>query len=238
MIEQTPLTMKSFRLAVSQIIILLISAFGFSQDQDPLLITSNTGLIFQVDMGDKTIQGSPYIIDIFQPVKVSVDVEKIFNAKYNAVTDEVEVETGKNTIQSINKMIPGIAVTFLKDNKIYKGMTYLNEERNSVTGFLIPINEENKRVKLFLKEKKIFIDRKPAKTSYEVTKLAKFERIDDSYYVAIDNEIAQPLSNKKKEVAALFQNHEKEVLNYINSERMNLKKQEDLIKLIAYINKL
>lgn len=225
------------KLKISISISMLIIAFGFSQDL-PLLTNTNIYLIHEVDQGEKRILGSPYIVETFLPAKVSGDINKIFKARYNAIIDEIEVETEGGTIQAINKNIPGIVVIFLNDNKTYKGITYFNNDNNAVNGYLIPITNENDKVKLYLKEKKVFIDRKPAKTGYEVSQQAKFDRVDDSYYIVINNEIAKPLSKNKKEIASLFQNHEKEILKYISSERLNVKKKEDLIKLFAFINKL
>ncbi len=230
--------MKIYYLKI--ITILFFIQTGFSQDllNSQTLVTSNTGLIYEIDRSDKTIQGSPYVDEVFLPARVKADIEQIFNARYNAVTDEVEVETEKNTVQAINKLLPGITVVFLKDNKIYKGMTYFNEEGQSVTGYLIPITTENANVKLFSKEKIVFIDRIPAKSSYQEAKPAKFDRLEDTYFITIDKDIAKPLSKNKKEIAALFPNHEKQVLNYISSEKLNIKKKEDLVKLIVHINQL
>lgn len=228
--------MKIFYLNI--IAILCIMNTGFSQDllNSQTLVTSNTGLIYEIDRSDKTIQGSPYIEEVFLPARVTADIEQIFNARYNAVTDEVEVETEKSTIQAINKLLPGITVTFLKNNKIYNGMTYFNEDGQSVKGYLIPLTNDNANVKLFLKEKIVYTESKPAKSSYQEAVPAKFDRLDDSYYLIIDREIAKPLSKNKKEIAGLFPNQEKQILNYISSEKLNIKKKEDLMKLIAHIN--
>lgn len=229
--------MKNFYLKI--IAILCFINAGFSQDHlDSQTLITNSGKFYTIDRSDKTIQGSPYMEEMFLPARVTANIEQIFNARYNGVTDEVEVETEKNTIQAINKLLPGITVTFLKTNKIYKGMTYFNENGQSVTGFLIPITSENAKVKLFSKEKIVFVDRKPAKNSYQEAIPAKFDRLDDSYYIVIDREIAQPLSYNKKEIAALFPNQEKQILNYISSEKLNIKKKEDLVKLIAHINQI
>ncbi|MGJ8591088.1 MAG: hypothetical protein ACSHXF_00990 [Aquaticitalea sp.] len=218
----------------------LISGMVKAQDltTSHLVVTSKTGSVTSFDKSDKTIQGSPYIQDNYYPARITADSEQIFNVRYNAITDEMEINTEESTVQAINKNLPGITVTFLVDSKIYKSMSYLNEEGISVIGYLIPIINADSKVKLFIKESKKFTDSKPAKSSYQAAVPAKFISIDDVYYFNINDEMAKPLSNNKKEIASLFPKHEKNILNYIKSEKLNVKKKDDLIKLFTHINQL
>lgn len=231
--------MKPLSLIIKITFSILFSFSGLSQDLiNSQTLVTNTGLIYEIDRTDKTIQGTPYIDATFYPARVTANIEQIFNARYNAVTDEMEIETEKSTIQAINKLLPGITVTFLNNKKTYKGMSYFQEDGNAATGFFVPITNSNLNVKLFLKERKVFVDRTPAKSSYQDAKPAKFDKLNDSFYIVIKNQIAKPLPDNKKEISALFPNFEKDILKYINSEKLNVKKQEDLIKLINYLNQL
>lgn len=218
----------------------MVISSAFAQDaNDSQNIFSTSGAsIYSFDKTDKTVIGSPYVQGSFLPARVSVKEGNIYNLRYNGVNDEMEMESSQTKSPTINKNISGLTITFLKDNKTYKSMTYFTKDGNSVTGFLIPFTNSDASVKLFLKERIAFYEGKPAKSSYQAAKPAKFDRVDDEFYIAIDNDIAKPLSTNKNDIAALFPNHEKDVLNYIKEQKLNVKKQDDLVKLTIYLNQL
>ncbi len=218
----------------------LIVTSAISQDlNDSQNVISNSGTaLYSFDKTDKSVVGSPYIQESFVPAKVITKTEKIFNLRYNAVNDEMEIESEQSKNPTINKNISGLVITFIKDNKSYNAMTYFNDQGNSTVGFLVPLTDKNQNVKLYLKERIAFYQGQPAKSSYQDAKSPKFDRVSDMFFIAIKNEIAKPLSSNKKEIAALFPNHEKDILNYISSEKLNVKKQGDLIKLAGYLNQL
>lgn len=229
--------MKKYTTFLS-LFLIISTAVGQDLNDSQDVISSNTGSIYAFDKSDRTIQGSPYVQSTFLPARVSAKSEQIFNLRYNAVLDEMEIESDNANNSTISKNVSGLTVTFLKGNKTYKSMTYFNEKDESVNGFLVQVTNANASVKLFLKERIKFVDRKPAKSSYQDAVPAKFDRLNDEYYLAKDNEIAKPLSSNKKDIAALFPDHKSEILKYISSEKLNVKKNDDLIKLIAYINLL
>jgi hypothetical protein len=226
--------MKSTQLFTT--VFLLASIFSFSQDlvQTQTFVTS--GLTYTFDRSDKTIQGTPYIIDDFSPARVSADSEKIYNLRYNAVSDQMEVETDKNTIQAINKNIDGVKITFLKDEKTYQSINYINEDGIAERGYFIHVNGVNSKIKLLAKETKKFIERRPAKSSYQDTKPAEFKRLDDVYYIIIKNNTAQLLPEKKKDLLKLFPENSDKIEDFIKSNRIKMSKQEDLLELMSYIN--
>ncbi|WP_323789297.1 hypothetical protein [Psychroserpens sp.] len=200
------------------------------------LVESNTGLILTFDRSDKTIQGSPYIYEEFSPARVSADQDKIFNLRYNAVSDEIEVQTDKSTIQAINKNIKGVTITFLKDDKTYQAINYIDSDGSAKRGYFIYLTNTNDSNPLLLKESIKFLERQPAKSSYQEAKPAEFKRQDDKYYIMLKNETAVELPSKKKEIANLFPEHSKDILDFIKSNSIKTSKQEDLIQLARYIN--
>lgn len=221
------------------LLLVLTTSFSFSQDlvQTQTLVSSGN-MSYTFDRSDKTIQGTPYIIDDFSPARVSADKEKIYNLRYNAVTDQMEVETEKNTIQAINKNIDGVTITFLKDDKVYESINYINKEGVAERGYFIHLNSADSKINLLIKESKKFIERQPAKSSYQDTKPAKFKRVDDVYYVIIKNKTAQILPTKKKELLSLFPEKSNDISSFIKSNKIKISKRGDLLKLISYINTL
>ncbi len=202
------------------------------------LVESNFGQIYAFDRSDKTIQGTPYLLDDFSPARVSADSDKIYNLRYNAVTDQMEVQSEKNTIQAINKNIDGVTITFLKDDKTYESINYINDKGLAERGYFIHLSSTSAKINLLIKEAKKFIERKPAKSSYQVTKPAQFKRLDDIYYIIIKNKTAQLLPSKKKDLLRLFPEHSKAIEAFIKSNKIKTSKQDDLITLVNYINTL
>ncbi|MCK8481962.1 hypothetical protein [Psychroserpens algicola] len=230
--------MKSTKLLT--ILMLCGSLFAFSQDliQTQTLVESGSGQIYTFDRSDKTIQGTPYIIDEFTPARVTADTEKIYNLRYNAITDQMEVQTEKNTIQAINKNIDGVKITFLKDEKTYQSANYINEDGIAERGYFIFVNNVNAKVNLLIKESKKFIERRPAKSSYQDTKPAHFKRVDDVFYIMLKNNTAQILPEKKKDMIKLFPEHSDKIEDFIKSNKIKTSKKEDLLELINFVNTL
>ena len=229
--------MKTYSIFIS-LLLVISSVFAQEVNDNQEIVSSSGASLYSFDKTDNTVIGSPYIQETFLPARVSAKTGNIYNLRYNAVNDEMEMESQQTKNPTINKNISGLIVTFLKDNRTYYSMKYLTKDGNKATGFLVSISDSNANIKLFLKERIAFFQGKPAKSSYQAAKPAKFDRVDDEYYIVINDEIAKSLSNNKKDIAALFPNHENDILNYISAEKLNLRKQNDLVKLVGYLNQL
>lgn len=224
---------------IFSIAFMFVSIFSFSQDLvQTQTLTSSGSMSLAFDRSDKSIKGTPYIIDNFTPARVSADQDKIFNLRYNAVTDQMEVQSDKNTIQAINKNIEGVTITFLKDDKTYESFNYLDKDGVALRGYFIHVNSANSKIKLLIKESKKFIDRKPAKSGYQDTKPAHFKRVDDTYYVMVKNKTAQIVPSKKKDIINLFPDHTESVSIYLKNNKFKTSKPDDLLKLINHVNTL
>lgn len=220
----------------------IITSFVFSQDlnnnQDVISSGGSGTMVYLFDKSDKTVEGTPYVQDDFFPARVTAKKEEIFNLRYNAVTGEMEIKSNQINNPTINKNIQGIAVTFLKDNKTYISTTYFDKDGNTTVGFLLSLTQPNAKNRLFLQERKKFVESKPAKSSYQDAQPARFDKLNDVFYFAVGSDIAKPLSTNKKEIASNFPEHKNDILKFIGSEKLNVKKQDDLIKLFNYINNL
>ena len=211
---------------------------GFSQNiNSETLMSSNTGMLNTFDLSDQSIQGSPYIEDKFVPAKILNYEEDIFNVKYNAVTDEIEVQMSNGVNKTINKNLKNIRILILQSGKIYESIDYMTENGDKIRGYLTKITN-NESVNLYKRERKKFVEKKPAKNSYAQAQPAKFINSEEEFYISRQDESAIPLSKKKKEVAEVFPKHKDQIIDYINAERLNIKKQEDLIRLTSYLNEL
>lgn len=200
---------------------------------------SSPGLIYSFDINDNEVNGTPYIVNEFLPGKISADKDgNIFNLRYNAYNDIIEIQKSANEIEALYKDLVDVTVTIL--NKSYRAYDYKDTSTNAQKRgyFVVVSNGEAGQKPLLIKERIIFIEKKPAKSSYNQTKPAQYKRKSDQYYTLNDNGSAINLPSNKKDLANAFPKHTKDVLNFIKSNKIKTSKQEDLIKLINYINTL
>jgi TRAP-type C4-dicarboxylate transport system substrate-binding protein len=125
-------------------------------------------------------------------------------------------------------------VTFTLTNKIYRAVRYVSDTNISKKRFLVVLSE-NKKHTLFKEERIKFYEKVEAATSYEKDKPAKFERIDDQYYLKLSDNMTLVPQNKKR-FLRLFPNKEKELKEFIKENKLHPKNEEELIKIVEYIS--
>lgn len=214
---------------------------GYSQtleNQQPSFIKS--GLIYTFNAADKSIKGSPYLNETFESARISADSSKLFNIRYNLVSDEMEMEMEKDKtgIIAIKKSIPGISVTFVRTGITYQALDYLFNEDSSKKGYFINLTNPSDEIKLLLKESKVFIDSKPVKSGYQPSTPASFKKVDDKFFIKISHSPAFELKKNKKKIAGLFPKHESDILAFIKKNKIKVSQKDDLAKLFSFINTL
>jgi len=201
--------------------------------------TDSPSTLYSFDNSDKSVHGSAYIQEIFMPAKLSLmDGTKIFKLKYNAYNDEIEIENESGKANALNKNIDNLLIVFVSDDKTYQALDYVDKDANTTRGYFVHVNSAISKYKLLIKETVIFIDRKPAKTSYDKTKPAELKRIDDKYFIAIGTDAAVEFPKKKKEFPKVFPDKHKDILSFMKKNKIKTSKDKDLVELINYINTL
>ena len=128
-----------------------------------------------------------------------------------------------------------MSITFLKDNKTYQALNYLDKDGAAQRGYFVYLTNTVQTHPLLVKEIKKFIERQPAKSSYQEGKPAQFKRLDDAFYIVYKNKTALRLPKNKKDIANLFPDNSKDILAFIKSNKIKTTSKEDLIKLVNYI---
>ncbi len=201
--------MKSFFLMA---IMTILSLNTFAQDRaDPSRqnLTSNNGMIYSFDMNDNTVIGTPYIENEFMPGEIHFDNQtKIYNLRYDAFNDVIEVKKDNGDLDTLNKDLTDITLTFIKGKKSYRAHNYLDPKtNNSMKGYFVVASKGAKP--LLVKEKIVFTEKQKAKSSYHKTKRAEYKRKNDLYFTLNNNDIAVELPSNKKDLAKIFQNIQK-----------------------------
>ena len=178
--------------------------------------------------------GSPYIQKEFSPVRLDRFKNKVFNARFNAYTGEMQIETEEKTIA----LDPSAEykLTFLSKNKVYQTYSYISKNGQTNRGFLVVISSSEK-AKLLKKENIDFQEKKAAVTSYDKEKPATFIRGRDSYFIELNNEVVY-LPSRKKDLLKAFSENSNEIKKYLKAQRISLGDEEDLTKLVQYISTL
>ena len=77
------------------------------------------------------------------------------------------------------------------------------------------------------------------KTGYGEFTPSKFRREKDTYYINFTkNDIALKLPKKKKVFFKLFSSQAQSIQKFVKKEKLNIKKEQDLAKIITYYNTL
>ena len=150
--------------------------------------------------------------------------------RFNIYSNEIELvpENGKE-IGALMK-VDDARVGF--ENKTLQLFDYKDEEGAEKKAYFLVLNDE-KNVQLLLRKKCVFSPNVKALTANQADRAAKFTQYD-YYYIVKDGEPIQ-VDAKKKDILKLFPENENEIKNFIKSEKLKLKKEEDFATLIDFI---
>ncbi len=227
--------MKNIYLLLS----LLFVVQSHSQDQlNTQTLVQSSNQLYTFDRSDKTIQGTPYMDEVFAPARVSSEITKIFEVRYNLVNDEMEVKNENEEVHAINKAILNITVTFLKNNKTYQVFNYLKEDGYSDNGYFVLLSNLNTKVKLLLKESKVFKEGQAIKSGYQGAVKPSFTKAKDKYFIKAGSDNAIELPKNRKDVAKLFPKFESQISSFIKKNKIKTSSKEDLLELTEFISGL
>jgi len=156
------------------------------------------------------IKGSPYSDENFKMAKITPLNEK-YLVRYNAVQDEIEVKTKEGNLLLLEKKSN---YTVELQNKTYKTFNYNPNSNNTELVFFV-VGSEFKNLSILKRETKKFHEEKKGVTSYHADKPAYY---DDKY---------------KTQLFIKFV-----IKKYIKDNKISLKKEDQLLKLLKHINTL
>jgi hypothetical protein len=177
-------------------------------------------------------EGSPYIQENFEPIKVSGFENQNYTGRFNAFSGEIEVKTGDDNVIALD-LEANYTVTFTRGGIVYKPYTFYTPNNTKKRGFLVVLRDMDS--KAFLKREVIkFYDTEPANSSYQNAKPARFQRDDDEYYILVNNEIKY-FPDSKKGLAKAFPAHANGLKALVKSKKLSYKNEADLITMAEYI---
>jgi len=186
----------------------------------------------------KGVNGSPYETETFQPGMVSnkkLNDNKSYYFRYNIYDDTIEMKETQFD-ENLYGLIKSLNIYAKIRAKEYHYEIYTEDNKRSTDeGYFILISKGEK-VDLYLRKTKTFIDAQPAKDAYHQAVKATFKDFEAYYYKT--GRVLILLPTKKKDILEQLSDHESEIKKYLKEEKINLKDEDDLIKLMNYYGTL
>lgn len=184
------------------------------------------------DLRAEGLNGTSYIQSDFLPANVE-KYDSLLFLRYNAFQDEMEIKKDKTYF--IPKKI-GLSVIFKGTNFTYKIFSF--ESKGKIKLGFLKVLQEGPRMSLLLQEKIIFVEEVKPKTGYEEYEAPRLKRIKDKLFYSEKNNVALEIPKKKKDILNIFSNNLVEIKSFVNKNRLNVKNQKNIIKIIEYYNTL
>lgn len=183
-------------------------------------------------LSEEDISGSPYLFDEFIDGDIIIENYRFAGIplRYNIYNDDIEYKNGE-TILAISSGL-NIRRIFIFDMIfVYDAYELKNVQK---FGYFQLLNDGPLKV---LKKFNVSYQMPQAAQAYTSAIPPKFVRLSSKLYVKIGNTPARLYSNKKNLLAA-FGDKKSAMAKYIKAERLNVKNEIDLVKLIKYYNTL
>jgi hypothetical protein len=184
---------------------------------------------------DDQIKGSKYLNDDFARGQISDFNDKIFAIRYDIYNDQMEFQAGDGQIYVMNKNNVSREIVFLDSKTRYKLFDYISDEGNTKSGYFSILKSLGK-YKILKKNRIIFIEAKESSTGYDAPHPATYKKTKNRHYIVFDNAPGVLIDTNKKKFSSLFKGQEKDVLNFIKKNKIKLSVDDDLIKVLNYLN--
>ena len=176
--------------------------------------------------------GSMFVTEAYLPAKLS-DNNNTVLARYNAYSDFFEINTPQEgKVQTVTKD-PSVTITFVGTKKTYAYVNYKTGKGDAESGYL-NVLAAGPKAKFYKRERIILQPEVFPNNSYQTYKPASYKKADDEFYVSLNNGETVILENKK-DLAKLAPSKSKEILDYIKTNKIDLEKEQDLVKLGQYL---
>ncbi|MGX5685035.1 hypothetical protein ACWKWW_10745 [Chryseobacterium cucumeris] len=217
--------------------VLAIASFSFSFAQNTLSvngatgaqsvfdgINSTTGKTFKYD---EIVGDSPYIGKEFSDAKIAVNYEQV-SIRYNSYTDEIEFKKNGN-VQVLPKTTDFSRIEVLSPKQIL----VLLDTSDDLNGYFFELISGKNT--LYKKIKTKFTDVVPAANSYASEKPANFRKLPPVYYIKTQNGFIKKPKNQK-DIINQFPDKKDSLTSFFKSNKIKFDKDEDLVKLVTFLN--
>jgi len=223
-------------------IFLFLSLFAYEKVSSQIIIKGigdletvvrfSKGLTFEHQKSYSSIEGTPYLSENFKPGEVYTKDRILYkdSLRYNIYADEIEFKVD-DIIHWIAEPQNIVHVKIEKSSFIFIHNGEKKNKKGSYYELLV-----GGKCQLLLKRNIAFLEAEDAKPYIEA-KSAQFRKMNDKYFLQIDNGIPQLITNMKS-VKNTLSEKGSDISKYIKKEKISTKEKDDLIKLVKYYNSL
>jgi hypothetical protein len=180
------------------------------------------------------IQGTPFLDPEFMPGRIVASDGSIFTdipLRYNGFSDDLEFQKGTDTY-NIDPKTRIRRAEF--GGKVFACLPFddLGKPNN---GFFEILTEGDNAI-LLIKYTVKFLEKEQVK-AFADPKPARFEEIQKTYFISIDSGIAQQITTKKK-LLEIFGPKKDEMETFISKNKLSIRGDDALTKIITHFNSL
>jgi len=210
-----------------QLLFLIISPILFAQT--PKSLVKTTKIVTQFD----EYEGSIYNSLKYKSATIIDEKSRTFDTKlrYNAYTDALELKQQGELLELIKK--PTLHARI--DDDYYYFCEFKTVRGIKKHGYYVLV-ELNERYKVY-KKYSVDVKRPNPKGSSNGTSAPGEVTVKTAYFIEEKGTIVE-LPQNKKEFLATFNDKEEELKDYIKKEKIKVRKEEDLIRLVSKYNSL
>ncbi|AWA29552.1 hypothetical protein HYN48_05315 [Flavobacterium magnum] len=179
--------------------------------------------------------GTPYVLPNFVLAQIS-NVKETILVKYNAYSDEMEIDNGDGKIFLLPKQDDFNTVT-LKTGTVYRLVDYKNSENVSAKGYMVEKTTVN-GVTLLKKEKVTLIPEKQPMNGYGSYTPPRYDKQSEEYYLMLKNNSVVSFPKNKKKLQELFPEQAEKINTYLKENDLSFKKENDMVKLTEFLSTL
>ncbi|ANF50394.1 hypothetical protein A0O34_07635 [Chryseobacterium glaciei] len=174
------------------------------------------------------ILGTPYPNKNFAYAKISGTPDQQIPVRYNSYNDEIEFKKDDQVLSLLKKPeYSRIEITSPKQTFV------LLETSDELSGYFVEL--VNGKNNLYKKIKTKFIEPAIASNSYTSDRPATFKTSDPIYYIKTEKGFIKNPKNAK-EIIAQFHDEKESLTTFFKSSKIKFDKEEDLIKLVNFLN--
>ncbi|MFA7616243.1 MAG: hypothetical protein WBF83_05180 [Moheibacter sp.] len=179
------------------------------------------------------VKGSAYFNENFLSAEI-INFQTSYPMRYNAYSDQMEYEV--DGLQYDLDKLQHSVVEFQGIKKKYVATTY-NDGSGYVNGFLVELDKGD-NYSLYKREKIVFVPGTEAKTSMDTDTPAYYKPLKDMYLIRLKDGSVVEIPKSRSKFAKLLGPDGAQVEDYIKKNKIDLTKENSLITLVNYMNKI
>ncbi|MGD9931285.1 MAG: hypothetical protein AB7U05_14790 [Mangrovibacterium sp.] len=178
------------------------------------------------------IKGSPYLHDDFAPSRILSQDSSLYSEvplRYNIYSDNIEFTNRNGEVMEI--LDPDRYQLFMVGEESFMHLSFADGNTIEKGYFQVLVSGPNQLLKRYR------ISYRPAEPAkpFKDPEPPKFVHMQPDLYISVNGQPAEKITNTRK-AFDLLQPVKPEIADWVKNEKLNLKKEEDLIQLIQYSN--